>query len=110
LPAFAQCSHGLPLIACVGLYGMVSFNVAQRTKEIGNSRSAGRHRPNVIWLVLREVLGLAICGLRLGIPIMFWGSRLLKSFLYGIQANDAARLCSRSRTVQELNLIEMIGV
>jgi predicted permease len=80
------------IIACVGLYGMVSFNVAQRIKEIGVRVALGATTRGVIWLVLREVLVLAILGLGLGIPIVFWGSRFVKSLLYGIPPNDAASI------------------
>jgi len=80
---------GLALvIACVGLYGTVSFNVARRTGEIGIRMALGAQRSRITWMVQREVLLLSIAGLAIGVPSALGGSRYIKSFLYGIQPND----------------------
>ena len=52
------------VIACVGLYGTMSYNVARRTGEIGIRMALGAQRGKVLWMVLREVLLLAVAGTR----------------------------------------------
>ncbi len=76
------------LIACVGLYGTVAFNVERRTSEIGIRVALGAQRTRIIWMVLREVLALALVGLAIGVPAALAGTHVVKSFLYGIQPND----------------------
>ncbi len=75
-------------IACVGLYGTVSYNVARRTSEIGIRMALGAQRGAVVWMVLREVIVLAIAGLAISLPIALAASKLVKSFLFGIKPND----------------------
>ncbi len=76
------------VISCVGLYGTVAFNVERRTSEIGIRMALGARAPRILWMVLREVLLLAIAGLAIGMPVVFASSRLVQSFLYGIEPND----------------------
>src|SRR2546423_4829114 len=56
-------------IACVGLYGAVSYNVARRTGEIGIRMALGAQRGGVVRMVLREVLALAVVGLAIGMAV-----------------------------------------
>jgi macrolide transport system ATP-binding/permease protein len=79
-------------IACVGLYGTMSYNVARRTGEIGIRMALGAHRGRVVWMVLREVFGLAVLGLAISLPIALATSRVLESFLYKIEPNDPRAL------------------
>jgi len=76
------------LIACVGLYGSMSYNVARRTGEIGIRVALGAPRRSVIWLVLREVFLLASLGLAISIPAALVGSKLVKAFLYQTEPHD----------------------
>lgn len=80
------------VIACVGLYGTVSFNVARRTNEIGIRTALGAPRGRIIWMILRDVLTMAGAGLAIGIPLVLAGSRYVKSFLYGVEPNDPAAI------------------
>ena len=80
------------VIACVGLYGTVAFNVARRTGEIGIRMALGARRRGIVWMVLREVLVLSIAGLAIGVPAALAGSRYVKSFLYGVEPNDPASI------------------
>src|SRR5690606_39105886 len=57
------------LIACVGLYGTTSYNVARRTSEIGIRMALGAKRTSVLAMVIREVAVLGLVGLAIGIPI-----------------------------------------
>ncbi|MGH9161459.1 MAG: ABC transporter permease, partial [Vicinamibacteraceae bacterium] len=89
---FARLSSGFAIlalvIACVGLYGTVSYNVARRTGEIGIRMALGAQRSSVVRMVLREVLVLAAVGVAIGIAAALATSELIGSFLYGIEAND----------------------
>jgi len=80
------------LIACVGLYGTVSYSVARRTSEIGIRMALGAQRSGVTRMVLREVLVLAMTGVAIGIAIALGMSRFVASILYGIKANDPVTL------------------
>ncbi|MGH9647745.1 MAG: ADOP family duplicated permease [Bryobacteraceae bacterium] len=76
------------MIACVGLYGTISYTVARRTSEIGIRMALGARRGRVLWLVLRQVAVMASIGLTLGLLAAFGLSRLVASLLYGVHAND----------------------
>jgi macrolide transport system ATP-binding/permease protein len=80
------------LIACVGIYGTVSYNVARQTGEIGLRMALGAQRGAVVWMVLGRVLILAAVGLAISVPAALIGSRLVKSFLFGTQPNDPRTL------------------
>jgi len=79
-------------IACVGLYGTMSYNVARRTGEIGIRMALGAQRGRVVWMVLREVIVLAAVGLAVSLPAALAASKLLESFLFGMKPNDPLAL------------------
>jgi ABC-type antimicrobial peptide transport system permease subunit len=72
------------LLACVGLYGLMSYAVVRRTAEIGIRMALGARSPQMLWLVLRETLLLAAAGVVVGIPVVLWSARYVKSMLYGV--------------------------
>jgi len=76
------------LIACVGLYGTVAYNVARRTSEIGIRIALGAQRASVVFRVLREVFVLAVVGLAISVPAALSASKYVESFLFGITPND----------------------
>jgi macrolide transport system ATP-binding/permease protein len=76
------------LIACVGLYGTVSYNVARRTSEIGIRMALGAQHGAVVWMVLSEVCVLAAVALALSVPASVAVSQFLKSFLFRMKPND----------------------
>ncbi len=80
------------IIACVGLYGTMSYNVARRTSEIGIRMALGAQKGRVVWMVLREVIILAAIGLAIGIPTALAAGKLIESFLYGMKPHDPAAL------------------
>jgi predicted permease len=75
-------------IACVGIYGTVAYNVAQRRTEIGIRMALGARPGRIVWMVLRDVLWMAVVGLAVGIPFVFAGSEYVRALLYGIQPTD----------------------
>jgi ABC-type antimicrobial peptide transport system permease subunit len=80
------------LMACVGLYGTMSYNVARQVGEIGIRMALGAQRGDVVWMVLRRVLFLAAVGLAISVPAALAGSRILKSLLFETQPNDPGTL------------------
>jgi macrolide transport system ATP-binding/permease protein len=86
-------------IACVGLYGTVSYNVARRTGEIGIRMALGARRGGIVRMVLREVLVLVAGGLAIGMITALATSRLVESFLYGMKPNDPWTLSSAVLTL-----------
>jgi predicted permease len=80
------------LIACVGLYGTVSYSVARQVGEIGTRMALGAQRGAVVWMVLRRVLLLAAVGLAISVPAALGAFRLVKSFLFETQPNDPGTL------------------
>ncbi|HKQ77833.1 MAG TPA: ABC transporter permease [Blastocatellia bacterium] len=76
------------LLAALGLYGVMSHAVARRTREIGIRMALGAQAPNVLWLVLRETLLLVSVGVAIGLPAALAAARMIKSWLFGLSAND----------------------
>jgi predicted permease len=93
---FAKLCSGFAVlalvIACIGLYGTVSYNVARRTGEIGIRMALGAQRGGVVRMVLREVLLLAAVGLAIGMSTALATSKFVESFLYGMKPNDPLAL------------------
>jgi predicted permease len=90
LVAMLSASFGLlaTLLAMIGLYGVMAFSVARRTKELGLRMALGAQRGAVIWLVMREVLLLLGIGLAIGIPAGLGLGRFVSSQLYGMEGSD----------------------
>ncbi|HQR36474.1 MAG TPA: ABC transporter permease [Blastocatellia bacterium] len=76
------------LLASVGIYGVVSYSVAQRTNELGIRIALGAQSADVIKLILRQGLGLALAGVALGTTVSIGLTRWIKSFLFGVGPND----------------------
>jgi ABC-type antimicrobial peptide transport system permease subunit len=76
------------LLAAVGLYGLLSYTVAARTREIGIRVALGAERRGLLSLVLREVALLALIGIGIGLPAGLAFGRLVESELYGVSARD----------------------
>jgi len=86
---------GLALVlAIVGIYGVMSFSVEQRTNEIGIRMTLGAQRRDVLRLVLRQGLAIAAIGVTLGILGALGTSGLLKSLLFGVRPSDPLTLAS----------------
>ena len=76
------------VLAAVGIYGVMSYVVAGRTREIGLRMALGAQSGNVRSLILRQGMTLALIGSVIGLAIAFGATRLLKSVLYGVSASD----------------------
>lgn len=76
------------VLAAIGLFGVMSYNVAQRTSEIGVRLALGAQRQNVLWIILREALLLLLAGVLLGLPLSLIAARYVRDQLFGLHAND----------------------
>ena len=76
------------LLATVGIYGVISYTVAQRTREIGVRVALGAQRSHVLAMVLRQSAVLASVGVAIGIGAALIVSRSLATLLYGVSATD----------------------
>ena len=76
------------LLAAIGLYGILSYSVAGRTREIGVRMALGAQRGSVLGMVLREAGKLVVLGITIGIPAALLASRLFSSMLFGLKATD----------------------
>jgi ABC-type antimicrobial peptide transport system permease subunit len=77
------------LLAAVGLYGIISCSVAQRTREIGVTLALGAPRGRVVRRVLRDGMQLAVAGVVVGALVAFWGTGILRAILYDTEPGDA---------------------
>jgi predicted permease len=84
------------LLASVGLYGLMSYAVTHRTREIGIRMSLGAQPGTVLWAVLREALGLTLLGIAVGIPCALAASRLIAGMLFGLSSHDVTTLATVS--------------
>ena len=76
------------LLSCIGLYGLMAYNVARRTSEIGIRMALGATRRNVAVPILREALLLAATGVGVGVPVALGLTQLIRSNLYGVKPSD----------------------
>jgi predicted permease len=92
-------------IACVGLYGTTSYGIARRTSEIGVRMALGARRATVIWMVLRDVLILAVIGLVISVPAALALSKVVESFLFGMKRNDPLTLTAAILTMMAATVL-----
>ena len=76
------------LLVAVGLYGTLSYRISRRTIEIGVRMALGARRNQILWMIVRESLVLAVAGLALGLPFSFLLAHALRSLLYGLGPAD----------------------
>jgi predicted permease len=80
------------VLAGVGLYGIMAFTVARRTRDIGIRMTLGASSAMILRQVLRETLILTLIGIAVGVPIALAGTRLVRSMLFGLGAADPLAL------------------
>ena len=81
-------------VAAIGLFGLMSYNVSRRTREIGIRMAMGAQRTEVLGLVLRESMLLVVAGIAIGIAASLAAGRLVASQLFGLEPTDVLTLTS----------------
>lgn len=76
------------LLACIGLYGLLSYEVARRRREIGIRMALGAQIRDVLRLIIKQGIALALIGAAIGVGVAFGVTRYLSSMLYDVHAND----------------------
>jgi predicted permease len=84
------------LLAALGLYGVMAFMVARRTREIGIRMALGAGQSSVVWMVLRETLTLAGVGVGIGLIGAYAVTRLIQAQLFGVQPTDLLTMAAAS--------------
>jgi predicted permease len=87
------------IMAAVGLYGVLAYSTAQRTREIGVRMALGAARSDIIRMVLREVLWLAGISIAVAIPISVFLTRLVRSHLFGVSNADPLTLLTTTALI-----------
>src|SRR6185503_17574974 len=82
------------LITVIGLYGMLSYFVTERTREMGIRMALGARRGNVLGLVIRQGLRLALLGIAVGLAGAWALTRLMSGLLFGVTPTDSVTLAS----------------
>jgi ABC-type antimicrobial peptide transport system permease subunit len=80
------------LLASIGLYGVMAYNVVRQTREIGIRMALGASRQALLLMVLRDGLLMVAIGVAAGIPLSLWLSRLVRGLLFGVAAHDPSTL------------------
>ncbi len=97
LAALSTSFGGLAtLLAAIGLYGVMAFLVARRTREIGIRMALGAGQTSVIWMVLRETLMLASIGVAIGLAGAYGVARFIQNQLFGVEATDLLTMAAAS--------------
>jgi putative ABC transport system permease protein len=76
------------LLAAIGIYGLMAYLVAQRTHEIGIRLALGAQKSDVLWLVMKHGMKLAVMGMALGLAAAWALTRLIRNWLFGVSATD----------------------
>ena len=93
------------LLAGVGLYGLMAYNVTQRTQEIGVRMALGAARGDVLSMILRETLAMTCAGLGLGLVAALAASQFVANLLYGVSAQDPVTLAAVSLVLAAVSAV-----
>ncbi len=93
------------LIAAAGLYGLLSYSVSQRTREIGVRIALGAQREDVLRMILRQASRLLTAGLLIGILAAYFATKLVRSFLYGVAQHDFLTIAAVSALLLVVGLV-----
>jgi ABC-type antimicrobial peptide transport system permease subunit len=93
------------LLAGIGIYGLMSYTIGQRTREIGVRLALGAQRRDILRLVLSNGLAIVIIGMLLGVLATFAATRALTAFLFGVSPTDLLTLASVALAVAGVALL-----
>jgi len=97
------------LIAAVGLFGVLSYNVAQRTREFAVRNALGATASNLLSLVIRDGLVMTAVGITIGVAVSFVFIGYIKTMLYGVSAHDVVSVVIVCLTTMAIALIACIA-
>jgi len=86
--AYAAFGALAVLLACIGLFGLMSYSVARRTSEIGVRMALGAQRHTVVGMVMSESLRLVAVGIVLGLGVVLWAGRFVQTIVFGLSPAD----------------------
>jgi putative ABC transport system permease protein len=92
-------------LACVGIYGVIAYSVAQRANEIGVRIALGAARKDVLGLVVGQALRLSLAGIGAGVVLAFALTRFLSGMLFGIRPTDPATFLLASGLIVAMTLL-----
>lgn len=93
------------VLACIGLYGVMSYTVAQRTNELGIRVALGAGRGQIVRMILRETSLILGIGSAIGLSLALAGGRMLKSILYGLSTVDPLTLVGATVLLSLITLL-----
>jgi putative ABC transport system permease protein len=96
------------LLAAVGIYGVLSFSVAQRTHEIGVRLALGAEPARVLGMVVAQAAGLAAAGIVIGCGCALWFTRVLRNLLFGVSANDPWAYATSAAALLAISVIAAV--
>jgi predicted permease len=79
-------------LACIGLYGTMAYGVGRRRPEIAVRMALGARYSQVLWMILRQAVVLAIAGIAIGVPISLWTGKYVASLLFDLSPHDPVTL------------------
>lgn len=93
------------MLALVGVYGLLSFSVSRRVRELGVRMALGAGRGRVLRLVLQQSVRLVATGLVVGVPLTIALSRLLRTLVFGVTPGDPATIAGMSAAIAAAALL-----
>jgi ABC-type antimicrobial peptide transport system permease subunit len=96
-------------LACIGLYGVMAYNVTRRTNEIGVRMALGAQNGSILWMVLRESLILLGIGVALGVPAALEATRLVQTQLFGLKSSDPATFVAAAMLIAAVVVLAAYG-
>jgi putative ABC transport system permease protein len=82
------------LLACIGLYGLIAYGVARRTREVGIRMALGAQRRSLIVMIVKDAVRLVAVGIAVGLPGAWLASRWMESMLFGLKPGDPATVAA----------------
>jgi predicted permease len=92
-------------LACIGIYGLMSYSVLRRTNEIGIRLALGAQTRTLLWMILRESVILLALGLAIGLPIAYASTGVLTKLLYELSPTDTATFVVAAVTVAVMTIL-----
>ncbi len=93
------------VLSAIGLYGLLSYQTTQRTREIGVRMALGAGPTDAVWLVVRQTIALATLAIVVGTPLAFGVARALRSQLYGVGSADPRALLGSAALLMTVAVI-----